>query len=77
MKIREFDDLVNWVKSNVLDFPQASNESGIRSLENNASAAHGRYADPKNLKRARLDVNAPTEYEYSDRLFEHIIGLDG
>jgi len=84
MTIPEIDELVNWVKRNVLDMPKSGDDMAFGYADVGLNAELDSMADRTRLSGAGDDirpsraelVNVPTEYDYPLSLLEHILGLD-
>ena len=76
MTIPEIDELVNWVKSNVLDMPKTGDVTAFRSQDTRSNTGLDLTADQTTPKPTWAEMDAPTEYEFPLSLLENILGLD-
>jgi len=76
MTIPEIDELVSWVKSNVLDMPATSEGVAFDNLYVGSNAEPEFTADQTKPKPTWAEMAGPTEYDFPLSLLENILGLD-
>jgi len=76
MTVREIDEVVDWVKSNILDMPKTDVDIGFKVPDVVSNTGFDPAEDQTTLRPTWADRNAPAEFEFPLSLLEHILGLD-